>query len=116
MAYGPPAKKPKTDNDEETKSRDQDRCSHGMEFLVTEKEYPLRCLRIDERKAQPLQVQAVISMGRAQARDSPHSLSCLRSRDSCEKSRPSTFPSRVVFREKNVFDFTAENSILMTSA
>ena len=50
MAYGPPAKKPKTDNDEETKSRDQDRCSNGMEFLVTEKESPLRCLRIDERK------------------------------------------------------------------
>ena len=42
MAYGPPAKKPKTENDEETNSRDQDRYSNGMKFLVIEKKYPLK--------------------------------------------------------------------------
>ena len=34
MAYGPPAKKPKTENDEETKHREQDRYSNGMACSV----------------------------------------------------------------------------------
>lgn len=50
MAYGPPAKKQKTESDEETKRREQDRYSNGMEFFVIEKKYPLRYLRQYERK------------------------------------------------------------------
>jgi len=42
MAYGPPAKKQKTENDEETKrSLEQDRYSNGMEFLSDTKEVSL---------------------------------------------------------------------------
>jgi len=53
MAYGPPAKKPKTENDEETKRREQDRYSNGMASIVM---FILRYLRKDERKLTQLKL------------------------------------------------------------
>ena len=53
MAYGPPAKKPKTENDEETKHGEQDRYSNGMASFV---KFILRYLKKDERKLTQLKL------------------------------------------------------------